>query len=61
MKTSLILIASCMIMGCATVQKHTVPLCNELSVGIEDGCGNVCEGFNTTQMGMIYYYVPVTK
>jgi hypothetical protein len=44
--------------GCATVSYVKVPPCNELHVGIEDGYGNICQGFNTAEMGMLYYYVP---
>jgi hypothetical protein len=55
---NLILTILILLAGCATVSYVKVPPCNELHVGIEDGYGNICQGFNTAEMGMLYYYVP---
>jgi Na+-transporting NADH:ubiquinone oxidoreductase subunit NqrD len=54
----LLIIVSCLIMGCATIPK-TIPPCNELTQGVEDGYGNGCQCFHTASVDTLCYYVPL--
>jgi hypothetical protein len=62
MKTSLILIAICVIMGCAghfapPVSNNLEPLaCDSSHLGMKDGYGNVCRYGDLAETGWTYYW-----
>ena len=59
MKKLFTLIGLSVIMGCVAVHpKLPIPNCNELTVGIPDGYGNICSVVNTAQYGVLYIYLP---